>query len=287
MTLITQVALVSEATTSKVSAEELGAVSAALQKQVTRDLAQYWPVQATVDPFIDLAHVPSGYWPVVIRDDIMHDEAGVHCDENKQPFALVTSGFGWSVVASHEILEMLVDPFGNRLIAGDSVEPGQGRVEYLVEVADPVGTSIYKCNGIEVADFITPRYFDPVSNSLGVYSFTGTIRNPHEVLPGGYLTWRDPVSGDWWQRQWFDADQPSPANRNIGVLPREDCTLRAMIDQHTRKIWAGPRGRAIASREDERNANCVALSDGSQKKAERLRARIDGLVARNSKSMRK
>jgi len=188
MGLIHQIALVSEATSSPVTAAELVEVSAALQKQVTRDLAPYWAVEATVDPFMDLDHVPPGYWPVVIRDDIGRDEAGVHCDENQQPFALVTSGPGWSVVASHEILEMLVDPFGNRLVPGESLEPGQGRVEYLVEVADPVGVARYKCNGVTVADFITPRYFDPVGGSGGAYSYTGKVTSPREVLSGGYLT---------------------------------------------------------------------------------------------------
>ena len=37
----------------------------------------------------------------------------------------------WSLTASHECLEMLADPFGNRLIAGDSPKPDQGRVQIL------------------------------------------------------------------------------------------------------------------------------------------------------------
>ncbi|MDJ0346198.1 hypothetical protein QMK19_16000 [Streptomyces sp. H10-C2] len=32
---------------------------------------------------------------------------------------------------------MLGDPWGNRLVAGQSPKPGQGAVEFLVEVADP------------------------------------------------------------------------------------------------------------------------------------------------------
>jgi len=281
MSLIAHIALVSEATSSKIPIEELQAVSAALQKQVTRDLALHWPVQATVDAFTDLSHAPSGYWPVVVRDDIMREEAGVHCDENGQPFALVTAGPGWSIVASHEILEMLVDPFGNRLVAGDSVEPGQGRVEYLVEVADPVGFSSYKCNEIPVADFVTSHYFDPQGNTSGVYSFTGKILGPRQVLRGGYLTWRDLVTGDWWQRQWFDTNQPSPTNRNIGVLPNPDCSLRAMIDHHTPKVWTEElRGRTFRDNEPQ-VGGCVLPRAGGQRRAEQLRARIGRFVRKN------
>jgi hypothetical protein len=66
--------------------------------------------------------------------------AGIHEDKNGQPFALVTASSNldeWSSTASHEALEMLIDPFGNRLVAGDSPKSDQGRVSFLVEVCDP------------------------------------------------------------------------------------------------------------------------------------------------------
>ena len=283
MGLLHQVALVSEASNPPVSSEELTEVSAAIQKQVARDLAQHWAVEATVDPFSDLAHVPPGYWPVVIRDDIGRDEAGIHCDENQQPFALVTSGPGWSVVASHEILEMLVDPFGNRLVAGDSMEPGQGRVEYLVEVADPVGATRYTCNGIPVADFITPQYFDPVGGGAGVYSFTQAVTTPRDVLRGGYLTWHDPIADEWWQRHWFDTNQPSPVNRKLGALPRGDCTLRAMIDNQTRKLWRAdepcPMFKNVEGDRTQARRH-EAVAESSRQKAKRLRVHIDRLCSK-------
>src|SRR6267154_3854728 len=133
MAFVAQLALVSE--TDSVGLSELTRVSAALQKQITRDLSGQWDVQGTIDPFVALRDVPPGYWPVIIRDDIGQDAAGVHCDDTGQPMALVTSDLDWSVTASHEVLEMLVDPFGNRMIAGQSVSPDQGRAEYLVEVS--------------------------------------------------------------------------------------------------------------------------------------------------------
>src|SRR5262249_27760766 len=111
-TLLRQMALVSES--PSINFSDLARVSAALQKQAERDLSPVGDISATVDAFAKLEDVPVGYWPIIIRDDIGFDAAGIHLDKDNQPFALVTSGDGWSVTASHEALEMLVDPFGNR-----------------------------------------------------------------------------------------------------------------------------------------------------------------------------
>src|SRR5260370_422166 len=114
--MLVQVALVSQ--TAEISFSALSRVSAALQKQVTRDVASIWDVEATVDAFASMSDVPVGYWPITISDQDLGDAAGIHEDKDGQPFALVQYGYAWSLTASHECLEMLVDPFGNRLVAG-------------------------------------------------------------------------------------------------------------------------------------------------------------------------
>ena len=72
---------------------------------------------------------------------------------------------------------MLVDPYGRRLIAGQSPLAGQGRVEFLVEVADPVSDAAfsYTVNGVRVSDFYTPRYFDPQRAAGVQYSYGGHL----------------------------------------------------------------------------------------------------------------
>ena len=136
--LMRQIALVSES--ELIPAGDVSKVAAAIQKQATRDLSPIWEISATVDDFATLEDVPVGYWAVIVRDDIEDaSAAGIHEDENGQPFALVTASSDinvWSITASHEALEMLVDPSGNRLIAADSKLQGR-RVNYLVEVCDP------------------------------------------------------------------------------------------------------------------------------------------------------
>src|SRR5438876_2337217 len=179
MGLVAHLALVAD--TSALGVSALTTVSAALQKQVARDLVLYWDVDATLSPVTALEDAPVGSWPIIVRDDIDNEAAGVHCDQSGQPMALVTFDSEWSITASHEILEMLIDPFGNRRIAGQSLKPEQGRVEYLVEVADPVGDSWYWVNDVKVSDFITPRFFDPVASAGVQYCFTGAIHSPHQV----------------------------------------------------------------------------------------------------------
>ena len=148
-------------------------------------------------PLRKLEDVPTGYWTLLIKDDIQTSgAAGIHEDNNGQPFALITASADineWSITASHEALEMLVDPFGNRLVAGDSPKPDQGRVSFLVEVSDPSEAPdfAYSSNGVRVSDFYTPNYFDPVRAAGVRYSDTGAITSPRQVLKGGYLSWQD------------------------------------------------------------------------------------------------
>ncbi len=229
--LLAQVALVSEI--REISASELTSVAAALQKQVTRDFSPIWGVPSTVDAFTRLEDVPIGYWPIIVSKNI-HDPgaAGVHLDKHGQPFSLVQYSQSWSLTVSHECLEMLVDPFGNRVIAGQSPMENQGRVEFLVEACDPCEGSgyAYTVNGVLVSDFITPHFFDPVASASVRYSFTGAIQSPRDVLSGGYLSWHDPITDHWWQVIFFGANKEF---KDLGVMELKARSLRETIDKMT------------------------------------------------------
>jgi hypothetical protein len=224
-------ALVSE--TARVSSSELARVAAALNKQATRDITQLWGVQASVDAFSNLEDVPLGYWPLIVRDDIgFPGAAGIHLDNDGQPFALIQHSNSWSLTASHEMAEMAMDPLGDRLIAGPSLKDDQGRVEYLVEVADPSEAAEfgYTINGILMSDFYSPRFFDPVAAQGVQYSFTGAITEPRQVLRGGYISWHEPISGHWWQLVHFGA---GPQFRDLGRLDLAGQSIRSVIDAQT------------------------------------------------------
>jgi hypothetical protein len=274
--LIRQLALVSE--TKKITASALSRVGAALQKQATRDLAPIWQVKATIDTFPTLEDVPIGYWPIIVSEEDLGDAAGIHEDKEGQPFALVKYDYGWGLTASHEVLEMLVDPFGNRMTAGQSPKPGQGRVEFLVEVCDPSEDTpyAYRVNGILVSDFYTPDYFDPVASPSVRYSFTGAIKAPRQVLKGGYISWHDPISDHWFQETWFSGTKPR--FRDIGKLTaKQGENMRALLYRNTPERYTVRKlaGEALQLAK----ATMSSQTDTANAKAKSLRARVKQVIA--------
>ena len=279
----------------EVEVSETTEVAAALQKQVTRDFGPIWGVEAVVSAFARLEDVPLGYWPIVLQADIGYDgAAGIHLDRDQQPFALVEYSDSWSLTASHETCEMLADPYGNRLVASDSINPKRpGRVEYLVEVSDPSEDAkfAYSINGVLVSDFYTPRYFDPVESKGVQYSFTGSITKPRQVLQGGYLSWHDPIDDHWYQAQWFSGSKMRIAD--LGKLKiKKGQSLRAALDRVTYRPPTGGRRKAtpLAATANRRRATPTsvltgavgpgpqALTKASSSKAEMWRRQITAIA---------
>ncbi len=190
--MINHIGLVSE--TAALSANELNDVAAAIQKQVTRDFGPIWQINATVAPFTTLDQVPVGYWRVVVLANAPKIRFGFRRDRDGQPFAIVPYRDDWPRLASHEILEMLADPFGSQLMAARSIHPNQGWVEYLVSVCDPSCDEEfgYFVNGRWLSSFCTPRYFDPVVTPAFVTGSPITCPNrgrfcPAAIWPGACL----------------------------------------------------------------------------------------------------
>jgi hypothetical protein len=165
----------------------------------------------------------------------------VHLDKKNQPYSLVIGtpdNDDWTIDASHETLEMLVDPFGNRLqtsraikIHGKGVEDTSGEFEYLVEACDPCEGNqyAYSIQGIAVSDFITPHFYDPVVTSGTRYSFGGNIKKPRQLLPGGYISFVDPQK-DEVEQILFLGD--TPELRDLGSASGQ--SLRVFVDGKTR-----------------------------------------------------
>src|SRR5262249_12471822 len=153
------------------------------------------------------------------------------------------------VTSSHECLEMLADPFGNRLMAGDSPDPNKpGRVRFLVEVCDPCEDPSlgYTVNGVRVSDFYTPDYFEPPQAHGAAankpYDFMGHITGPRQVLRSGYLSWQWP-DGNWEQELFFGT---TPEFKNIGKFDSSFGSLRAWIDANSRPSRKEMLGRRAA-----------------------------------------
>jgi hypothetical protein len=268
---------------------ELGKVSSAVQKQVNDHFGPVWGVQAAIDPLASLADIPPNTWPVVIRDDIGISEAGVHWNETRdKPFALVTfregdrPEEGWQPTVSHEVLEMLADPFSKEFRTGPSLRPGQGPVEYLVEVCDPCQAPdyVYWVDDIPVSDFVLPSYYAGFTS--GNYSYAGHLTKPRDVLPGGYVSWRDPVGGMWSQLVFSKAGLEF---RDLGTDPAPpDVHLRGFIDRQTNTYLAQQAVRRVRKKRKPRLAQPTAADARSchpavrRAEGERWRRRIDSVL---------
>ena len=223
---VTQVVLVDQ--TREIDAGLLHNAAVALDSQVTQDLPRYWSgITANVSAVPSLSAVPAGAWPVFLVRTLPPGEGGFHMDKHKQPYAKVIASpddDSWTVDASHEIIEMLIDPYGNRMqtseaiaISGNDVVDAAGTFNYLVEGCDPCEANNYAYDiaGIALSDFITPHFYDASATPGTQYSFKGNIKRPRQLLPGGYISYMQP-DGTWRQILWVNPDQP-PQYNNLGV----------------------------------------------------------------------
>jgi hypothetical protein len=226
--------------TGEIDVDLVHSAAMALNLQVTRDLPQFWPISATVMYLPNPKKIPAGVWPVQLVKTLPPDEGGFHSDKHKQPYAKVIASKSdptWTIDTSHEILEMLVDPYGNRMqssvaieIVKGKVQDGAGQYGYLVEACDPCedNSYAYTINGIAVSDFITPHYYDPIVTPGTRYSFTGAIKGPRQILPGGYISWVNTEIDEWQQLMYVDPSKP-PTIQNIGKADSSK-NLREWID---------------------------------------------------------
>jgi hypothetical protein len=214
---------------------ELAKAASALTLQLQRDVAPIWKVSASVAALATPDAILPGVWPVFVMDKLPPGEGGVHLTSHNQPYAKIVKGNTWTLDASHEIIEMVIDPQASRLHASNAIEvsgggfvDAPGKFEYLVEACDPCeDTSFaYLVDDVMVSDFITPHFYDPVGSSAVRYSFTGAIKQPRELLRNGYLSWLNPRTGEVQQARFFGTPE-------IVTLGPATGALRVFSDSHS------------------------------------------------------
>lgn len=257
-----------------VNLSDLARVSAALQKQVSNDLGPLWGVTATVDGFPQLEDVPTGYWPIIVGLPDLGLEAGVHLDENGQPYALVELTSSWSFEASRACLEMLVNPFGDRTVTGPSPRADQGTAQFVVEVCSPNGepTHAYPVNGILVADFCTPAYYGAAASARDRPTFRDALSAPFELARGGRLVWRDAITNKWWLRT---RPQDEPVDSDLGLAEHGRASVRELVRARE------PRGMRDAGHARQLLEDRTRLLEHQESVASRARAfRLRALLAK-------
>ncbi|HEX5096209.1 MAG TPA: hypothetical protein VFX21_09355 [Acidimicrobiia bacterium] len=169
----------------------LDAIAEALTTQIERDFAPAWkvkPRRVTVGGrgdklhLFDTSHQADDYgWHIVDGhgDPYAHLFAGVSI---KRGSTWVDGEDAISVTASHEVLEMLVDPAANEYTFNGL------RTLWSREVCDPVQADAYRivASGMRVAvsNFVLPAFFNPWAP--GPYDRLGVLTEPFSIARGGY-----------------------------------------------------------------------------------------------------
>src|SRR5215475_4837639 len=144
---------------------QVEAMLPALQKQVSNDFKSYWELDCTLTFLSRGQSLTQGWWQIVIIDN--PDQAGAlgyhELSSIGTPLGKVfakldiESGSSWTATLSHELLEMLADPWINWCAVG-----ADSRI-YALEVCDAVENDKlgYEIDGVLVSDFVTPAWFEP------------------------------------------------------------------------------------------------------------------------------
>jgi hypothetical protein len=195
-----KVALINQTNGGAVPAATLQQYAAALQQQVDNHLAPAWNVRADISVLAAGDVIPQDTMALNIVESL-NGPAGVHTNFQGQPSAEAVNGGQLSITLSHELLEMLVDPSGTRVIQAADLDPYSGgqQVNYLVEVCDPCDVYSYDIDGVPVSDFVLPSFYDP--NATGKVDFAGFLARPLTVPLGCYISWLDPTDNRWHELQ--------------------------------------------------------------------------------------
>jgi hypothetical protein len=200
--------------TSVLSDSQVQAVIPALQSQVSDDFRAYWDVDCTLTLLPKDQPLPAGWWQIVVIDN--PDVAGAlgYHEMSSQGTPLgkvfakldIDNGQSWTVTLSHELLEMLADPWINWMAQGED-----GHI-YALEVADAVEADElgYSIDGVLVSDFVTPGWFEQTENDR--VDFKQRIHTRLELAPGGYISVLD------LKRGWVQIQAQKPITG--GSLPR-------------------------------------------------------------------
>jgi len=220
-----KIALVNESSAAGLDFALLQAIAAAIGRQVNEQYAYLWQSGGCdVVAAESLSAATEGAAVVAVLDNADQANAlGYHdTTPDGRPYGrvfaspilenggtLTTGSLSISQTISHEVLEMVGDPYANWWADGPSGN------EYALELCDPVENDSYEIDGIAVSNFVGPRFF---SAGPGPYDWMGKLFTPFSMSAGGYLIVRS-SSGDVHQifgheyAEWRKALKSHPAAR--------------------------------------------------------------------------
>ena len=213
---------------------------AAMQEFVDKFVAPVWGTPAKL---VKSNGFVKGAWAMVFLDNA--DEPGALAYHDLTPDGLPQSKVFVkttlanhelvSVSASHELVEMLVDPAINLMTTGP--DP---RIVYAYESADPVEALSFPVQGIPMTDFVYPAYFEDFHKPNSVkFDQLKKVSRPFQILAGGYqIIFKN---GKW--------SNVTASARKKQLLAREDRRGHRSEQRAKRTRWKRAEVAKIASAE--------------------------------------
>jgi hypothetical protein len=207
-------------------------VMAALQVQVDRDFAPIWDLTCQLVFSGAAVAPPAGAWWLTLLDTTDDATAlGYHeITSDGMPLGkcflktTTTEGGIPSVVVSHELLEMLADPWVANLVL-DNNENRPQRL-YSLEVCDACEADEwgYQIGDVTVSDFVYPSWFESwrTGNPAGApgnpvkFDQQGKISAPFQLLSGGYISYMN-ITGGGWQQATADLAHKPQYRAHVGT----------------------------------------------------------------------
>jgi hypothetical protein len=165
----------------------LDALISAMQAYVSQSVAPVWGTPAKLVKTTDFK---KGAWAMVFLDDADAPGALAYHDLTPDGFPIAKVFVKTtladhelvSVSASHELVEMLVDPAINLMTTGPD-----SKTIYAYESADPVEALSFPVEGIQMSDFVYPSYFEIFRKAGSVkFDAMGKVNRPFQILKDGY-----------------------------------------------------------------------------------------------------
>lgn len=201
---------------------DLTATVAAINTQVNRDFGQFYAPTTVI-----LTDKDNGKdWPVYVvkeAQDAPPGAAGWHTvDSLDRPYGIVPLQDQLSLTLSHEVLELIPDPFAS--LAAETTYHGHD-VMVAWEICDAVEYDSYEIDGITVSNFVLPTWFlYPAIGSR--FDWLGLLSEPLTMTSGGFLYY-------YWLGRWHmeskDRETPQTAFRRMARRAARHLTANRRI----------------------------------------------------------
>jgi hypothetical protein len=208
-------------------------ITVALQSQVDNDFGPAWHTGAELQFVASTGTPPTGSWVIALLNN--SDQAGALGYHDLTPDGLPLgkvfagtdrqNGEQVSVTLSHELLEMLGDPWINLAAQSDDGKFYAWESCDAVE-ADGLG---YEIDGVPVSDFVTPHWF---GHGAGQVDFKNHVTKPFQLASGGYISVFDPAASKGWQ-------QVTDAKAAAKLTPAELVQARPRVGSRRERRFIG------------------------------------------------